>query len=153
MVTEVNDEKLKQVREIIEQIAGSRDEAEIKELEASLREITGRSDISASDCFEYWSHTGLTDLAMTFLLPEPAKQGLDDDRLAEIIENIWFARYSSPETDYQLKVLKIETGLSNISDYIYYPDTVGLDPDAGVWTIIEKIFEDRNQPPIALTGN
>ncbi len=153
MVTDVSDEKLKQVREIIEKIANSRDEAEIKELEAGLRGITGRADISASDCFEYWSYTGLTDLAMTFLLPEPVKKGLDDDRLAEIIENIWFARYSCSETHYQLKVLKIETGLSNISDYIYYPDTVGLDPDAGVWTIIEKILEDRNKPPIALTGD
>lgn len=45
--------------------------------------------------------------------------------------------------DYMLKVLEVETGLDNITDYVYYPEEVGLDPDASFEEIVEKILLDR----------
>jgi len=40
--------------------------------------------------------------------------------------------------------LELETGISNISDYIFYPDAAGLNRDADEPEIIAKILEDRN---------
>ena len=121
-----NDAKLKAVMDIVDEIAESNDEVRINELESKLREITGRTDINASDCFEYWGWTNLEDLAKTFLMPLPIKNGLNDEQLAEIITKICECQYSESETDYQINALEKETGLDNVSDYIFYPDTVGL---------------------------
>lgn len=52
-------------------------------------------------------------------------------------------KYSEAETDYYLKLLEIETGLDDISDYIYYPDLAGLDPQAESSEIAAKIIADR----------
>ena len=138
-----NDAKLKAVMDIVDEIAESNDEVRINELESKLREITGRTDINASDCFEYWGWTNLEDLAKTFLIPLPIKNGLNDEQLAEIITKICECQYSESETNYQINALEKETGLDNVSDYIFYPDTVGLSRNATISEIIEKILADR----------
>ena len=138
-----HDIKLKTVMNIIDEIAESNDEVRMNELEAKLREITGRTDINASDYFEYWGRTDLEDLAKTFLMLIPIKNGLDDEQLAEIIIKICECQYSESETDYQINVLEKETGLYNVSDYIFFPDTVGLSCNATISEIIEKILADR----------
>ena len=135
--------KLDAVMKLIDEIADSDDAHQITVLETKLREITGKPDIQASDCLAYWSWTSLEELARTFLMPAAEHQGLQDDELAAIIAKICTCEYSESETDYQLKVLERETGLINLSDYIFYPDKVGLDMDAGSAEIIAKILADR----------
>ena len=138
-----NDNKLKKVMELIEEVANSHDENQIKKWVTELREITGNPDINAIDCMDYWSWTSLEDLGLTFLIPAPVRQGLDDEQLADIIKKLYNAEYSQSETDHQINVLKKETGISNISDYIYWPDQVGLERNADESEIIAKILSDK----------
>ncbi|MDE5782565.1 MAG: hypothetical protein K2I03_14005, partial [Lachnospiraceae bacterium] len=54
------------------------------------------------------------------------------------------------ELDYWMNVLEIETGLNNITDYIFYPDLVGLELDASLDEIIAKILIDKKKSYIEL---
>ncbi|MBQ1992188.1 MAG: hypothetical protein II233_05365 [Clostridia bacterium] len=74
----------------------------------------------------------------------PKKQGLSDAELTDIITKIIKCEYDEAEIDYQLQVLECETGLINISDYIFYPDEVGLAFNAGITEIVSKILSDKN---------
>ena len=143
MNTSMEDAKIKRLMKIIDEIAESTDTDKIKELEAEVRDISGRTDIYADAFFEYWSWTSLEDLARSILMPEPVYKGLDDEQLAEIISKICECQYSESEMDYQLKVLKLETGIADVSDYIFYPDNVGLNMNADTTEIIAKILADR----------
>lgn len=58
-------------------------------------------------------------------------------------EKIANVEYSESEMDYQLDVLEKETGLINVSDYIFYPNLIGLELNADVQEIIAKILADR----------
>lgn len=143
MADNIDGLKLKQTMEIIEKIADCDNDDEITEHEKALREITGKAELSAENCFEYWSWTSLEELARIFLMPLPEYQGLSDEKLAEIITKICEAEYSESEMDYQLEVLEKETGLSDVSDYIFYPDEVGLSMEADISEIVAKILSDR----------
>lgn len=132
--------KLEKIRELIDEIADTQDDHKIKE----LQELTGKA-VTVEDCLEYWSWTTLEDLARSFLMPEPKYEGLNDHQLAEIIQKIYTCAYDEAETEFQLKVLEIETGLSNISDYIFYPDEVDLDENADLPEITAKILADRKK--------
>lgn len=134
--------KLEKVMKLIDEIADYPDSHRIKELEAELSELTGKV-ITADDCLEYWSWTSLEELAQSFLMPEPEATGLNDYQLAEIIQKIYECEYSEAETEFQLKVLEKETGLPNVSDYIFYPDEIGLDENADISEITAKILADR----------
>lgn len=68
---------------------------------------------------------------------------LSDEELSNIILKISNCEYSESEMDEQLNFLARETGLSNISDYIFWPNLVGLDLHAEVSEIISKILVDR----------
>lgn len=135
--------KLKKVMDLIDKLAEPDDSDDIARLELELREITGKSDLSANECKEYWGWTSLEELAKRFLLPIPQAQGLSDEELAIIVEKIANVEYSESEMDYQLDVLAKETGLINVSDYIFYPDLIGLELNADVQEIIAKILADR----------
>ena len=143
MNTKIDEAKLEMVMEIIDNIAKSNDTDSIKILETKLRELTGKVDINATDCFEYWSWTSLKELALIFLTPAPKHNGLNDDQLAEIITKIYKCEFSDSEMNHYLNVLKTETRLTNVSDYIFYPNKIGLDRNADVAEIIAKIFSDR----------
>ncbi len=135
--------KLKKVMELIDRIAEPDGSDDIARLELELREITGKSDLSANECREYWGWTTLEELAKRFLMPVPQVQGLSDEELAIIVEKIANVEYSESEMDYQLEVLAKETGLINVSDYIFYPNLIGLKLDADIPEIINKILADR----------
>ena len=135
--------KLKKVMDIIDKLAEPDDSDDIARLELEIREITGKSDLSANECKEYWGWTSLEELAKRFLLPTPQAQGLSDEELAIIVEKIANVEYSESEMDYQLDVLAKETGLINVSDYIFYPNLIGLELNADVQEIIDKILADR----------
>lgn len=70
---------------------------------------------------------------------------LSNDEIRDIAFKIYEAMYDEEETDYYLELLQKETGLSNFSDYIFWPDEVGLDLDAEFSEIIAKIFEDMKR--------
>lgn len=144
---DVNEKKLKETMELIDQIVDAMEmgDESLPKLEKKLREITQKPDIQAEDCTEYWSWTTLEDLAHRFLAPKPVKQNLSDEQLGEIIKKICHVEYSEWEIDYQIEVLEVETGLDNVSDYIYYPDLVGMDRNASEDEIIAKILADRKQ--------
>ena len=135
--------KLKKVMELIDKIVDSDNGDDIVRMESELRKITGKSDLSANDCREYWGWTTLEELAKRFLMPVPQVQGLSDEELAVIVEKIANVEYSESEMDYQLEVLEKETGLINVSDYIFYPNLIGLKLDADISEIISKILADR----------
>lgn len=135
--------KLKKVMDLIDKLAEPDDSDDIARLELEIREITGKSDLSANECKEYCGWTSLEELAKRFLLPTPQAQGLSDEELAIIVEKIANVEYSESEMDYQLDVLAKETGLINVSDYIFYPNLIGLELNADVQEIIDKILADR----------
>ncbi|MEE5992359.1 MAG: hypothetical protein V3G42_03860 [Oscillospiraceae bacterium] len=140
-----SDAKLQEIMQIIEKITDFGDSEKADKLLLELREITGNQTISVNDCLEYWGWTSLEELARSFCMPEPDFKGLTDEQLAEIIRKISECQYSESEMDFQLKVLEKETGLSNISDYIFYPDIIGFDKNAEISKIITKILADRIQ--------
>ena len=70
---------------------------------------------------------------------------LSDEELAIIVEKISNVEYSESETDYQLEVLAKETGIINVSDYIFYPNLIGLELSADISEIIAKILSDRKR--------
>lgn len=143
MNSNINPQKLKTVMELIDKIADSDSINDIAVLESELKEITGKNELCAEDCFEYWSWTSLEELAQMFLMPAPKKHGLSDNKLSEIVKKICECEYSESEMDYQLKVMEKETGLTNVSDYIFYPDEIGLSTGAESDEIITKILMDR----------
>lgn len=78
-------------------------------------------------------------VARKALMPLPEKTELTDEQIKDIVINIM----SLEEMDWHLEYLKINTGLDNLSDYIFYPDLVGLDRNAELNQIADKIIEDR----------
>lgn len=149
----INENKLSETMDIIDRIAEiletGADETyddEFNDLQERLKELTGKSDINISSFAEYWSWTSLDELARSVLMPTPEKQGLSDEEIAEIVTDICECEYSDSELGYYLELLKLETGLVNISDYIFYPNMVGLDYSADVSDIVEKVLLDRKNP-------
>lgn len=71
----------------------------------------------------------------------PSKDDLTNAQIKEIVLNILSLR--EDEMDWWLKYLKINTGLDNLTDYLFYPDLVGLDPQATLEQIADKIIADR----------
>ncbi len=76
------------------------------------------------------------------LMPEARRTQLSDERIKKIVWNLVRCKYSEAEEDYWREVLKLSTGL-NIDDYIYFPDTVGLEISASEEEIAFAILKDR----------
>ncbi len=74
-------------------------------------------------------------------MPEPEKEDLSDAQIKEIVVNI--LKHSEAEMTWWLDYLEVNTGLDNISDYIFYPDLLGMDMQASLEEIADKIIEDR----------
>ncbi len=144
--------KLQMVMELIEKatsLMAEKDceDKEVKQellsLQTKLREITGNKKLQIQDYKRYWSYTDLETIAKTAMFLPPQKSNLTEEAIKEIIFNICKVKYDEATMDYMLKVLEVETGLDNITDYVYYPEEVGLDPDASFEEIVEKILLDR----------
>ena len=52
-------------------------------------------------------------------------------------------KHNDVEMDWWLEYLKLNTGLVNLTDYIFYPNLVDLSPQAGLEQIADKIIADR----------
>ena len=153
MSSQIDESKLSETMDIIDRIAeiletGADEEYdnEFNNLQIRLGELTGKSDINISSFAEYWSWTSLEELARSVLMPIPEKQGLSDEEIAEIVTDICECEYGDSELGYYLELLKLETGLVNISDYIFYPNMVGLEYNANTDDIVDKIILDRKSP-------
>ena len=131
-IPEVDETKLSALMRLIEEINQADNPAE---LEKQLQNLTGKTDICFQDVLNYWEWSELEAFARSLLMPNPEKQNLSDSELAEIITAVCECRYSEPETDYLLKILETETGRTDISDLIFYPET------DEVSEIIRKILE------------
>lgn len=115
---------------------------ELEELQNKLREITGNVQLKIKDFWHYDEAASLETVAKGALMSPPEKEDLTDEQIREAVVNIF--KYDEVEMDWQLKFLKINTGLNNLTDYIFYPDLVGLARDASLEQIADKIIEDRN---------
>lgn len=156
---EIDESKLQEVMNIIDKAAQLMEEKDYegdadakKELDAfekQLCEITGKKKLCITEYNAYWSYTSLETVARHALHQPPVKTGMTDEQLTELIRRICELDFDVPQNaleatnDYFLEVLEIETGLDNVSDYIYWPDAVGLDMDAGLDEITAKILADK----------
>jgi len=155
----IDESKLQEVMKIIDAAASLMAEKDCEEEEAArneletlqkqLIEVTKNKKINIRDYQRYWSATSLETVGRSALYPSPQKNGMTDEQLTELIRRICELDFDVPENaleatnDYFLEVLEVETGLDNISDYIYWPEEVGLNPDAELDEIIAKILADR----------
>lgn len=162
----INEELLPVVEELIESIAvklenecidiNEKDEIsfeddeiakEVNEKCEKLKELT-KKDVQLIEFYHYWNHISLEDIASEFLLPDPPS--LNDitlEELSEIIEEFFTMEHIElfHET-YYIKLIEKNFRLSGISDYIFYPDSKGVDDNPSA--IAEKIIEDSKNPPV-----
>lgn len=137
-------EMIKKAAEIMAEKDCANDEAakqELKNLQQKLRKITGNKQIQIKDFQRYWSAMDLETVAREALMVPPSKDDLTNAQIKEIVLNIF--SFNEDEMDWWLKYLKINTGLDNLTDYIFYPNRVGLDPQATLEQISDKIIADR----------
>lgn len=115
---------------------------ELEELQNRLREITGNCQIKIRDFWHYDEAISLETAAKGALMSPPEKEDLTDGQIKEIVVNI--LKHDETEMDWWLQFLTVNTGLENLTDYIFYPDLVGLDGESSLEQIADKIIEDRN---------
>lgn len=151
MKYKIDETKLPAVMEIIKKAAEimaekdcANDEVakqDLENLQQKLRKITGNKQIQIRNFHRYWSAMDLETVAREALMVPPSKDDLTNAQIKEIVLNILSLR--EDEMDWWLKYLKINTGLDNLTDYLFYPDLVGLDPQATLEQIADKIIADR----------
>ncbi len=147
----IDETKLSAVMGIIEQAAELMAEKDcdndeiskldLEKFQQELRKTTGNEKIQIKDFQRYWSAMDLETVAREALMAPPSKEDLTNAQIKEIVLNI--LSFREDEMDWWLKYLKINTGLDNLTDYIFYPDLVGLDSQATLEQIADKIITDR----------
>lgn len=147
----IDEAKLPAVMEIIEKAVSLMSEKDcdndeeskkvLKKLQKDLRETTGNKKLQISSFQRYWSYTDLETMARKALMSPPLKGDLTNKQIKEIVLHI--LGYGEAEMDWWLKYLEINTGLENLTDYIFYPNLIGLDPQSTLEQIADKIIADR----------
>lgn len=67
---------------------------------------------------------------------------MTDNEIRETVRKIYDCEFSEESNDYWLDVLERETGILNVSDYIYWCSLVGLDNNCSADEIADKIISD-----------
>lgn len=116
---------------------------ELEALQARLREITGNAQINIRNFRRYDAAVSLETAARDALMSPPEKEELTDQQIKEIVVNI--LEHEEAEMGWWLNYLKINTGLVNLTDYIFYPDLVGIDMEASLEQIADRIIEDMKK--------
>ena len=80
-------------------------------------------------------------MARKALMAPPSKDNVSNEQIKEIVLGI--LKHEEAEMDWWLEYLKVNTGLVNLTDYIFYPNLVGLDMQATLEQIADKIITDR----------
>lgn len=147
----IDETKLSAVMGIIEQAAELMAEKDcdndevsklnLEKFQQELRKITGNEKIQIKVFQSYWSAMDLETVAREALMAPPLKEDLTNAQIEEIVLNI--LSFREDEMDWWLEYLKINTGLDNLTDYFFYPDLVGLDSEATLEQIADKIIADR----------
>lgn len=143
----IDETKLPVVKEIIKEINHfvvdedcDEKSPEVKKLAQKLQEVTGKKELSVEPFMYYSSYTTLDDAATKALLPIPQKSGLSDEEIRDLIGKIARAEiiylHGEAMNDYFLDVLKLETGLDNLIDYIW-------NLDVSIEEIIERVIADK----------
>lgn len=114
---------------------------ELEALQDRLREVTGNAQIRIRDYWRYDAAVSDETVARGALMSPPEKEELTDGQIREIVVNI--LNHEEAEMDWWLNYLRVNTGLDNLTDYIFYPDLVGIDREASLEQIADKIIEDR----------
>ncbi|MDE7203415.1 MAG: hypothetical protein K2O91_16310 [Lachnospiraceae bacterium] len=114
---------------------------ELEELQSKLRELTGNQQIQIRDFWRYDEAVSLRTAARGALMSPPEKEDLTDEQIKEIVLDI--LKHDEAEMDWWLNYLKVNTGLDNLTDYIFYPNLIGLDGGASLEQIADKIIADR----------
>ena len=110
-------------------------------LQDRLREVTGNAQIKIRDYWRYDEAVSDETAARGALMSPPEKEDLTNEQIKEIVVHI--LEHVEAEMDWWLDCLRVNTGLDNLTDYIFYPDVVGLDREASLDQIADKIIEDR----------
>lgn len=114
-------------------------------LQAQLRDLAGNPQLRIQDFQRYWSYTTLETMARKALMAPPVRdETLSDGQIRQIVASI--LSLPQAEMDWWLRYLKLNTGLDNLTDYIFYPDMVGLAPNATLKEIGEQIVKDAKRP-------
>lgn len=147
----IDETKLSRTMKIIEKAAelmsekdcGDDKEAKksLEKLQRDLRNITGNKKLEIRNYQRYWAAANLKTMAEEALMPVPMKEDLTEFQIKEIVINI--LKHSEAEMNWWLNYLKVNTGLENLTDYIFYPDIVGIDPHSSLEQIADKIIADR----------
>ncbi len=153
----------KEVGDIIDRLAVIYDEenvdspdiqSEIERLGDRLKELTGKTVEECKPFEQYWSYTSLDTVVDKILMPKVEKNGMSDEELTELIKSFCDEldniTMSEAELDRFMERLELESGLSNVTDYFFYPQLVGLERNPGVEAITKKILEDRKNSVIEL---
>lgn len=151
----IDESKLEEVKKIIDAADSimleadcDNDEQARKELEAlqdRLRELTGKDSIDIKSFREYWECEDLETIARSTLNPEPKKEQVSDEYIRKIVKGIYNVEFRESDMDYWLQYLEINTGIPNVSDYIFYPELVGMEGEPSVEEIAEKIIADSKK--------
>ncbi len=147
----IDEVKIPMAMEIIEKVASLMAERdcvqdqkareELAELQDRLRELARNQRLQIIDFQRYWSYTSLETMARKALMAPPSKDNVSDEQIKEIVLGI--LKHEEAEMDWWLEYLKVNTGLVNLTDYIFYPNLVGLDMQATLEQIANKIITDR----------
>ena len=147
----IDEVKIPMAMEIIEKVASLMAERdcvqdqkareELAELQDRLRELARNQRLQIIDFQRYWSYTSLETMARKALMAPPSKDNVSDEQIKEIVLGI--LKHNEAEMDWWLEYLKVNTGLVNLPDYIFYPNLVGLDMQATLEQIANKIITDR----------
>lgn len=128
----IDESKIEEIKTLIETINNENKEC-INELK-KINEISGKS-YEIYDFYEYWAWTDLDTFAKIVLMPKPEKVNLKDAEIIQIIENI--SEFNEVELNYLIEFLELNTGIKNISDYIFYPE------NDNTKDIANKIIKER----------
>lgn len=115
---------------------------ELETLQDRLRALTGNQKLQISSFKRYDAVSSLETAARGALMSPPEKEDITDGQIKEIVLNI--LQHDEVETDWWLGYLKLNTGLKNLTDYIFYPALVGLDRDSSMEQIADKIIADMH---------
>ena len=145
----------KEVGEIIDRLAVIYDEedvnspdiqSEIERLGDRLKELTGKTIEECKPFEQYWSYTSLDDVVDRIMMPPVETKKISDSELREKLETMFekIVIMKPAKLDRVMEELERETGIDNVSDYIFWPSMIeGLGKNADKETIINKIIADR----------
>lgn len=149
----IDETKLPKVMDIIDKAASLMEEKDcdndkealqiLSGLQKELADITGNPSIKITDFKRYWSYISLEEISKEALMFPPVKEKLADAQVREIVLNI-LSHNSESEMDYWIEYLTVNTGLPDLTDYIFYPDIKGLDGNASLEEIADKIISDMH---------